>query len=53
LSSRTRFKDIDQEGLDVPEWHKEIVRKRMELYKNNPDHAFDFDTDLDDVEKGL
>lgn len=50
---KTKFKGIDQEGLEVPEWHKEIVRKRMELYKNNPDQALDFDATLDDIEKGL
>jgi hypothetical protein len=50
---KTKFKDIDQEGLEVPEWHKEIVRKRMGLYKNNPDQALDFDAALDDIEKDL
>jgi hypothetical protein len=50
---KTKFKDIDQEGLEVPVWHKEIVRKRMELYKNNPDQVLDFDTALDDIEKDL
>jgi hypothetical protein len=49
---KTKFKDIDHEGLEVPEWHKEIVRKRMELYKNNPDQSLDFDSALDDIEKG-
>jgi hypothetical protein len=50
---KTKFKGIDQQGAEVPEWHKEIVRKRMELYRNNPDHALDFDTALDDIEKDL
>lgn len=50
---KTKFKDIDQEGLEVPEWHKEIVRKRMELYKNNPGQAVDFDTAMDEIEKDL
>lgn len=50
---KTKFKDIDQQGMDVPEWHKEIVRKRMELYKKNPDQALDFDEAMDEIEKGL
>jgi hypothetical protein len=29
------------------------VRKRLEDYKNNPDQAMDFDTAMDDIEKGL
>jgi Putative addiction module component len=50
---KTRFKDIDQQGVEVPEWHREIVRKRMELYKKDPDQALDFDTAMDEIEKGL
>jgi hypothetical protein len=50
---KSRFKGIDQEGLEVPEWHKEVVRKRMELYKSNPDQALDFDAALDQIEKAL
>lgn len=50
---KTKFKDIDQQGMDVPGWHKEIVLKRMELYKKNPDQALDFDEAMDEIEKGL
>jgi hypothetical protein len=50
---KTKFKEIDKQGEEVPEWHKETVRKRMELYKNNPDQALDFDTAIDEIEKGL
>ncbi len=50
---KTKFRDIDQENGEVPEWHKEIVRKRMELYKSNTHTALDFDAALDDVEKEL
>lgn len=53
IDLKAKFKDIDQEGLHVPEWHKEIVRKRMELYRNNPDQALDFDTAMDEIEKDL
>jgi hypothetical protein len=50
---KTKFKGIEKEDADVPEWHKEIVRKRMELYKNNPDQAMDFDSAMEDLEKDL
>ncbi len=50
---KSKFKDIEKEDADVPEWHKEIVRKRMELYKNNPDQAMDFDSAMDGIEKSL
>jgi hypothetical protein len=50
---KTRFKGIDQQGVEVPEWHKGIVRKRMELYKSDPGQALDFDEAMDEIEKGL
>jgi len=43
----------DEVDFEVPEWHKEIVRKRMADYKNNPDQAVDFDTAMDEIEKDL
>ena len=48
---KNKYKDIDQ--IDVPEWQMKEVRKRLEDYKNNPDQAIDFDTAMDDIEKGL
>ena len=48
---KNRYKDIDQ--IDVPKWQMKEVRKRLEDYKNNPDQAMDFDTAMDDIEKGL
>lgn len=48
---KNRYKDIDQ--IDVPKWQMKEVRKRLEDYKKNPDQAMDFDTAMDDIEKGL
>jgi len=50
---KTKFKIIDESALEVPEWHKAIVRERMELYKKNPGLASDFDTAMNDIEKDL
>jgi len=50
---KTKFKDIAQEDFEVPEWHKEIVRKRMELTKDNPERTLDFDAAMDEIEKDL
>ena len=52
-SLKSKYQDIEQESFEVPEWHKEIVRQRMADYKNNPDQAVDFDTAMDEIEKGL
>lgn len=50
---KSKLGDIEQESTSVPEWHKEIVRKRMELYKSDPGQAIDFDAAMDDIEKDL
>ena len=50
---KSKYKDIEQEEISVPEWHKDLVLKRLEDYKNNPDSALDFDSAIDDIEKKL
>jgi hypothetical protein len=50
---KTRFKDIDEQSLEIPEWHKEIVRRRMELINNNPEELLDFHNAIDTIEKDL
>ena len=50
---KNKYKDIEQEEINIPEWHKDLVLKRLEDYKKNPDSAVDFDTAMDDIEKDL
>lgn len=50
---KNKFKGIEQEDIDVPEWHKDIVRNRLDDYYKNPEIAIDFDVAMDDIEKGL
>jgi hypothetical protein len=50
---KSKYKDIEQEEIGVPEWHKDLVLKRLENYKKNPDSAMDFDAAMDDIEKEL
>ena len=50
---KSKFKGIEQEEIDIPEWHKEIVLQRMAGYKKNPGQAIDFDEAMDDIEKYL
>jgi hypothetical protein len=38
---------------DVPNWHKVIVRRRMELYKNGTEQPIDFEQAIEDIEKSL
>ncbi len=50
---KNKYKDIEQEEVIIPEWHKDLVLKRLEDYKQNPGSALDFDSALDDLEKEL
>ena len=50
---KNKYKNIEQEEISVPEWHKDVVLKRLEDYKQNPDSAMDFDSAMDDIEKEL
>ena len=50
---KSKYKDIEQEQIDIPAWQMEEVRKRLEDYRNEPEQALDFDTAMDDIEKGL
>jgi hypothetical protein len=50
---KNKYKDIEQEEITVPEWHKDLVLKRLEDYKQNPSSAMDFDSAMDDIEKEL
>ncbi|MFT6867693.1 MAG: hypothetical protein ACJA08_002537 [Cyclobacteriaceae bacterium] len=47
---KSKYKNIEPE---VPEWHKNIVRERLEHYKSNPNDVKDFEKALDEIEKEL
>jgi len=50
---KSKMKDFDLEEVEIPEWHKTIVRERMEAYRKNPEQTVDFDTAIDEIEKGI
>ena len=50
---KSKFKGIELEEINMPEWHKNIVLDRLNDHKNNPEQAIDFDVAMDDIEKGL
>ncbi|MDY0078511.1 MAG: hypothetical protein RBR87_14685 [Bacteroidales bacterium] len=50
---KNKYKGIEQEEIDLPGWHKDRVRKRLDDYTKNPDQVFDFDNAMDDIEKEL
>ena len=50
---KSKYKGLGDEGMDVPEWHKDLVRKRLDIYHKDPGSAMDFDSAMDDIEKEL
>lgn len=41
------------EPNDIPQWQKTEATRRLEIYKNNPKSALDFDQVMDKIEQGL
>jgi hypothetical protein len=50
---KMKFKGIEQEEIDIPGWHINLVRKRLKDYENDPKNGIDFDLALDDIESDL
>lgn len=50
---KKKYKGIEQDEVDVPEWQIKEVRNRLKDYKNNPGQAMDFDAAMDEIEKEL
>jgi hypothetical protein len=50
---KSKYKDIEQESIDIPEWHKDLVRQRLDNYDKNLGSALDFDAALDEIEKEM
>jgi hypothetical protein len=48
-----RYKGIEQEYSDIPLWHKDLVRQRLDSYQKSPDSSMDFDAAMDEIEKDL
>ena len=48
---KSKIKDIEKIDIDIPEWHKNIVKKRINDFKKNTDIAIDFA--IDEIEKEL
>ena len=50
---KSKYEGIEQEQMGIPAWQMDEVRERLQDYKNEPGQALDFDTAMDDIEKGL
>jgi len=50
---KNKYKGIENEEIDVPQWHVDIVRERIEHYKKQSGNSADFDSSMDEIEKEL
>lgn len=50
---KSKYKGLGDEEVHVPDWHKDLVRKRLDEYRKDPGIAMDFDSAMDDIEKEL
>jgi hypothetical protein len=50
---KKKYKGIEEAEGIIPQWHKDLVKERLENYNNNPGSALDFDKSMDDIENGL
>lgn len=50
---KNKYKNIEQEEVNIPVWHKDLVRQRLDDYKQNLSSAMDFDSAMDDIGKEL
>ncbi len=50
---KLKYKGLGDKEVDIPDWHKDLVRKRLDQYHKDPDTALDFDAAMDDIEKEL
>ena len=52
-ASRVEVIILPSELNDIPQWQKTEAIRRLEIYKNNPKSALDFDQVMDEIEQGL
>jgi hypothetical protein len=50
---KDKFKGIEQAEITVPDWHIDVLNKRLSDYKKNPAQVMDFNEAMDEIEKGL
>ena len=50
---KIKFADLEKEIGVIPDWHREILDKRLAEYKNNPKQVLDFETVMTKIESQL
>jgi hypothetical protein len=50
---KSKYKGIEEEQINFPDWQISEVRERMVNYQRNPNQALDFDESMDNIEEDL
>jgi hypothetical protein len=50
---KSKYKEIEKEEITIPDWHKNLVKERLNEYTKNPASALDFETEIDELKKEL
>jgi hypothetical protein len=50
---KIKFRGIEQAEVAVPDWHIDILRKRLDDYKKDQTKVLDFNEAMDEIEKDL
>ncbi|MBD8083716.1 addiction module protein [Chryseobacterium caseinilyticum] len=43
------LQQIELEGIDIPDWHKQILDERLKDYYQNPENNADFNSTLNEI----
>ncbi len=50
---KSKYKVIEQDEMEIPDWQIKEVKRRMKAHKKNPNEVLDFDQVMDEIEKEL
>ena len=53
ISLIEKLTELQEDDIEIHQWQKDILDKRLSDYKNNPEQVLDFDTAMDEIEKEL
>lgn len=52
-SLKRKYKGIEEDIDEAPEWHKKIVLQRLKEYNNRNEDVIDFEEAMNDIEKDI
>ncbi|MBW8332968.1 MAG: addiction module protein [Prolixibacteraceae bacterium] len=50
---KNKYKGLDQDEMEIPSWHMDILMVRIADYEKNPEQALDFEKTMDEIENKL